>query len=76
MSQKIERRQYVELYGPTTGDAVRLGDTDLFAKVERDLAVYGDEAVFGGGKVIRDGMGQNSRVTRSENIPTPSSPTR
>lgn len=69
MSQKIERRQYVELYGPTTGDAVRLGDTDLFAKVERDLAVYGDEAVFGGGKVIRDGMGQNSRVTRSENIP-------
>ncbi|WP_432557378.1 urease subunit alpha [Granulicoccus sp. GXG6511] len=69
MSQKIERRQYVELYGPTTGDAVRLGDTDLFAKVERDLAVYGDESVFGGGKVIRDGMGQNSRVTRSEGIP-------
>ncbi|HHU09657.1 MAG TPA: amidohydrolase family protein [Intrasporangiaceae bacterium] len=69
MSQKIERRQYVELYGPTTGDAVRLGDTDLFAKVERDLTVYGDESVFGGGKVIRDGMGQNSRVTRSEGIP-------
>ncbi len=69
MSQKIERRQYVELYGPTTGDSVRLGDTDLFAKVERDLAVYGEEVVFGGGKVIRDGMGQNSRVTRSEGIP-------
>ena len=69
MSQQLTRRQYVELYGPTTGDAVRLGDTDLFAVVERDHAVYGDEVVFGGGKVIRDGMGQNSRVTRSEDIP-------
>lgn len=69
MSQKIERRQYVELYGPTTGDAVRLGDTNLFAVVEHDHAVYGDESVFGGGKVIRDGMGQNSRVNRDADIP-------
>ena len=69
MSQQLSRRQYVELYGPTTGDAVRLGDTDLFAVVERDHAVYGDESVFGGGKVIRDGMGQNSRVPRSADIP-------
>ena len=46
------------MYGPTIGDKVRLGDTDLFAEIERDFAVYGDECVFGGGKVIRDGMGQ------------------
>lgn len=69
MSRQIERRQYVELYGPTTGDAVRLGDTNLFAVVEHDHAVYGDESVFGGGKVIRDGMGQNSRVNRDADIP-------
>lgn len=46
------------MYGPTTGDKIRLGDTDLFAEVERDFTVYGDECVFGGGKVLRDGMGQ------------------
>lgn len=46
------------MYGPTVGDKIRLGDTDLFAEIERDFAVYGDECVFGGGKVIRDGMGQ------------------
>nr|NLD40484.1 urease subunit alpha [Actinomycetales bacterium] len=69
MSQQISRRQYTELYGPTTGDAVRLGDTNLFAVVESDAAVYGEEAVFGGGKVIRDGMGQNSRSPRSAGIP-------
>ena len=69
MSQQLSRKQYTDLYGPTTGDAVRLGDTNLFAVVEKDHAVYGDESVFGGGKVIRDGMGQNSRVTRSEDIP-------
>ena len=46
------------MYGPTIGDQIRLGDTDLFAEIERDFSVYGDECVFGGGKVLRDGMGQ------------------
>ena len=69
MSMKVSRRQYTDLYGPTTGDAVRLGDTDLFAFVEEDKTVYGEEAVFGGGKTIRDGMGQNSRRMREEGIP-------
>lgn len=46
------------MYGPTTGDKIQLGDTDLYAEIERDFAIYGDECVFGGGKVIRDGMGQ------------------
>jgi urease subunit alpha len=54
----ISRRQYVDLYGPTTGDRVRLGDTGLLAEVERDATVYGDECKFGGGKVLRDRMGQ------------------
>ncbi|MBY5268273.1 urease subunit alpha [Spiribacter salinus] len=57
----IERSAYAEMYGPTTGDRVRLGDTDLFVEVERDLTCYGDEVKFGGGKVIRDGMGQSQR---------------
>lgn len=69
MSHKVERKQYTELYGPTKGDAVRLGDTGLFAVVEEDKTVYGEEAVFGGGKVIRDGMGQNSRMPRAHDIP-------
>lgn len=47
------------MYGPTTGDKIQLGDTDLYAEIERDFAIYGDECVFGGGKVIRDGMGQS-----------------
>ena len=55
---RIDRRAYAELYGPTTGDRVRLADTALFVEVERDFTVYGEEVVFGGGKVIRDGMGQ------------------
>ncbi|KAL8137885.1 hypothetical protein V2J09_003886 [Rumex salicifolius] len=54
------REAYASMYGLTTGDKIRLGDTDLFAEIERDLAVHGDEIVFGGGKVIRDGMGQAS----------------
>jgi urease subunit alpha len=58
MSRRMDRRQYAQVYGPTTGDRVRLGDTALVLEVERDLAVYGDECVFGGGKVLRDGMGQ------------------
>lgn len=58
MSYKIDRKAYAEMYGPTVGDKVRLGDTDLIIEVERDLATYGEEVKFGGGKVIRDGMGQ------------------
>ncbi len=54
----ITRKAYAEMFGPTTGDKVRLGDTELFAEVEKDFTVYGDEVKFGGGKVIRDGMGQ------------------
>jgi len=62
MPRRIERRHYAEIYGPTTGDKVRLGDTGLVLQVERDLASYGDECVFGGGKVLRDGMGQAAGV--------------
>ncbi len=61
----IERRIYVDHFGPTTGDRIRLADTDLIVEVERDSAVYGDEVKFGGGKVIRDGMGQ-SPLTQAE----------
>ncbi len=58
---RIERRAYAQMYGPTTGDRVRLGDTELWIEVERDHTVYGEEVTFGGGKVIRDGMGQGQR---------------
>ena len=58
---RIGRRAYAEMYGPTTGDRVRLGDTDLIIEVERDHTIYGEEVKFGGGKVIRDGMGQSQR---------------
>jgi urease subunit alpha len=61
MSNFIDRRAYAEMYGPTTGDRLRLGDTDLWLEVEKDFARYGDEVKFGGGKVIRDGMGQSQR---------------
>ena len=64
MSVRIPRRTYADLYGPTRGDRVRLADTELIAEVEQDYAVYGDEITFGGGKVIRDGMGQSSTATR------------
>jgi urease subunit alpha len=66
MSLRIPRRQYADLYGPTTGDRVRLADTDLLIRIERDLTVAGEEAKFGGGKVIRDGMGQSARATRAQ----------
>ena len=66
MTLRLTRRQYADLYGPTTGDRVRLADTELFVRVERDLTVPGEEAKFGGGKVIRDGMGQSARATRAE----------
>ena len=58
MSHRLGKRGYAEIYGPTVGDRVRLGDTGLVAEVERDFAVYGDECKFGGGKVLRDRMGQ------------------
>ena len=59
MSYRMERRAYAETFGPTTGDRVRLADTELFIEVEKDFTTYGDEVKFGGGKVIRDGMGQS-----------------
>jgi urease subunit alpha len=58
---RLDRRAYAEMYGPTTGDRVRLGDTELIVEVERDHTIYGEEVKFGGGKVIRDGMGQGQR---------------
>jgi len=60
---KISRRAYAEMFGPTTGDRVRLADTELWIEVEKDLTVYGEEVKFGGGKVIRDGMGQSQRIS-------------
>ena len=65
MPVSIPRAAYADMYGPTTGDKIRLADTELFIEVERDFTTYGDEVKFGGGKVIRDGMGQ-SQLTRSE----------
>ncbi|ACM27411.1 urease subunit alpha [Agrobacterium rhizogenes] len=64
MSYKISRAAYANMFGPTTGDKVRLADTELFIEVEKDFTTYGEEVKFGGGKVIRDGMGQ-SQVTRA-----------
>jgi len=64
MAVRIDRQSYADMYGPSTGDRVRLADTDLFIEVERDLTIYGEEVKFGGGKVIRDGMGQ-SQVSRA-----------
>jgi len=58
---KMDRRAYADMFGPTVGDRVRLADTELWAEVERDLTIYGEEVKFGGGKVIRDGMGQSQR---------------
>ena len=63
MAHRIDRRHYADLYGPTTGDRVKLGDTGLVAEVEEDATVYGDECKFGGGKVLRDGMGQAAGVS-------------
>jgi urease subunit alpha len=64
VSLKIPRRTYAELYGPTTGDRIRLADTELIIEIEKDFTHYGDEITFGGGKVIRDGMGQSSSAIR------------
>jgi len=61
MSHRMKRAEYVQMFGPTVGDKVRLADTDLIIEVERDFTTYGEEVKFGGGKVIRDGMGQSQR---------------
>ena len=61
MSVKISRQTYAEMMGPTTGDRVRLADTELMIEIEKDFTTYGEEVKFGGGKVIRDGMGQSQR---------------
>ena len=64
MSVKIKRSVYADMFGPTTGDKVRLADTELFVEVECDFTTYGEEVKFGGGKVIRDGMGQSQITNR------------
>src|SRR5882757_9071849 len=70
MSFKIERRAYVDMFGPTTGDRVRLADTDLVIEVENDFTTYGEDEKFGGGKVIRDGMGQSQATSRRGAVDT------
>src|SRR6202007_880229 len=66
MPQTMNRAAYAQMFGPTVGDRVRLADTDLIIEVEKDFAVYGDEITFGGGKVIRDGMGESARARRRD----------
>ncbi len=66
MGTRIDRKQYADMFGPTTRDRVRLADTEIFIEIEKDFTVYGDEVKFGGGKVIRDGMGQAPGTTRKE----------
>ncbi|WP_425146083.1 urease subunit alpha [Deinococcus sp.] len=66
---KLTRRQYADLYGPTTGDRIRLADTELLIQIERDHTTYGEEVKFGGGKVIRDGLGQSSTAVRADDVP-------
>lgn len=68
MTLTIPRKTYVDLFGPTTGDRIRLGDTDLVIQIENDLIKHGDESVFGGGKSIRDGLGQASGVLRKDSL--------
>lgn len=63
---KISRQEYNNLFGPTVGDKIRLGDTNLYIQIEKDLRIYGDEAVYGGGKTLRDGMGQANTITSAE----------
>ena len=67
---KISRQAYAEMFGPTTGDRVRLADTELWIEVEKDFTVYGEEVKFGGGKVIRDGMGQSQATNRQGAVDT------
>ena len=68
MAVKITRFDYAGMYGPTKGDKIRLADTDLFIEVEKDLTTYGEEVKFGGGKVIRDGMGQSRQQELREHL--------
>jgi urease subunit alpha len=68
MSFKIDKTKYANMYGPTTGDKVRLGDTDIIVEIEKDHTIYGEENKFGGGKTIRDGMGQSSTATRDQGV--------
>src|SRR5829696_5234822 len=68
MSAKIKRSVYADMFGPTTGDKVRLADTDLIIEVEKDFTIYGEEVKFGGGKVIRDGMGQSQRASSDADV--------
>ncbi len=68
MSLKMSGRDYANMYGPTVGDKIRLADTDLIIEIEKDYAIYGDECKFGGGKTLRDGMGQSARANRSEGV--------
>ncbi|MEO6329778.1 MAG: urease subunit alpha [Ginsengibacter sp.] len=68
MSLEINRIKYANMYGPTAGDKIRLGDTELFIEIEKDFTIYGDEAKFGGGKTIRDGMAQSATATRKEGV--------
>ena len=70
MPSKISRSVYADMFGPTTGDRVRLADTDLIIEVEKDFTVYGEEVKFGGGKVIRDGMGQSQITNRQGAVDT------
>src|SRR5262247_1677023 len=70
MSAKMERAVYAEMFGPTSGDRVRLADTDLIMEVEKDFCIYGEEVKFGGGKVIRDGMGQSQLTNRQGAVDT------
>src|SRR6187402_733191 len=66
MPHRISRQHYADIYGPTTGDTVRLGDTGLVAEVESDATHYGDECKFGGGKVLRDAQGQAAGISDAE----------
>src|SRR5512134_3282697 len=70
MSHPMNRRHYADMFGPTTGDKVRLADTSLVLEVEHDHSVYGDECKFGGGKVLREGMGQAAGVGDAEALDT------
>src|SRR5487761_2064803 len=70
MPARISRSVYADMFGPTTGDRVRLADTDLIIEVEKDFCSYGEEVKFGGGKVIRDGMGQSQITNRQGAVDT------
>src|SRR6201981_1429839 len=70
MPQKMSRSAYAQMFGPTVGDKVRLADTDLVIEVEKDFTTYGEEVKFGGGKVIRDGMGQSQVTNRQGALDT------